>query len=66
MKMILTAAATPDEYIACLTGWQRDYAAALRRVVWSAAPELEERLKWGHLVWRRACRAPLTRNSRSR
>lgn len=51
MKMILTTAATPDEYIACLAGWQRAYAQALRAVVTSAAPGLEERLKWGHLVY---------------
>ncbi|MCR6477264.1 DUF1801 domain-containing protein [Variovorax sp. ZS18.2.2] len=50
MKMVLTSAATPDEYIACLGGWQRDYAAALRRAVREAVPELEERLKWGHIV----------------
>ena len=51
MKMILTSAATPDEYVACLGGWQRAYAQALREVVANAAPELEERLKWGHLVY---------------
>lgn len=50
MKMILTSAITPDEYIACLSGWQRDYAAALRRAVHEAVPVLEERLKWGHIV----------------
>ena len=47
MKMILTPATTPDGYIGYLTGWQRSYAEALR----NAAPELEERLKWGHLVY---------------
>lgn len=51
MKMILTSAASPDEYIDCLAGWQRSYAAALRSTVLMAAPELEERLKWGHLVY---------------
>lgn len=51
MKMILTSAKTPDEYIECLSGWQRDYAEALRFAVRGAAPELEERLKWGHLVY---------------
>jgi hypothetical protein len=50
MKMILTSAKTPDEYIECLDGWQRDYAEALRFAVRGAAPELEERLKWGHIV----------------
>jgi len=51
VKMILTSAASPDEYIDCLAGWQRSYAAALRSTVLKAAPELEERLKWGHLVY---------------
>lgn len=50
MKMVLTSARTPDEYIACLSGWQQAYAAALRQAVREAAPQLEERLKWGHLV----------------
>jgi len=51
MKMILTPAKTPDEYIACLSGWQRRQAEALRGAVRHAAPALEERLKWGHLVF---------------
>ena len=51
MKMILTSANTPDEYIACLGGWQRSYAEALRAAVLASAPQLEERLKWGHLVY---------------
>lgn len=51
MKMILTAARNPDEYIACLGGWQRTYAQALRCAVRQVAPELEERLKWGHIVY---------------
>jgi hypothetical protein len=50
MKMILTSATNPDEYIACLDGWQRAYANALRWAVRGAAPALEERLKWGHIV----------------
>lgn len=50
VKMILTPAKSPDEYFACLRGWQRDYAEALRLAVLGAAPELEERLKWGHVV----------------
>lgn len=51
MKMILTPATTPDEYIDCLTGWQQTFAVALRHAVRGAAPELQERLKWGHLVY---------------
>jgi hypothetical protein len=49
--MVLTSAHSPDEYIACLEGWQRAYAAALRAAVLASAPELGERLKWGHLVY---------------
>jgi hypothetical protein len=51
MKMILTSATTPDEYIDSLTGWQRGFAEALRNAVRTAAPDLQERLKWGHLVY---------------
>ncbi|PKO30810.1 MAG: hypothetical protein CVU36_07880 [Betaproteobacteria bacterium HGW-Betaproteobacteria-9] len=51
MKMVLTQATNPDEYIGCLRGWQHSYAQALRGVVRDAAPELEERLKWGHIVY---------------
>lgn len=43
-------AASPDAYIASLTGWQRRYAEALRWAVVSAAP-LQENVKWGHLVY---------------
>ena len=51
MKMILTPATTPDEYIGYLSGWQRSFAQALRSTVLAAAPDLDERLKWGHLVY---------------
>lgn len=51
MKMILTPARNPDEYIACLDGWQRAYAEALRSAVRGAACELDEGLKWGHIVY---------------
>jgi hypothetical protein len=40
MKMVLTSAKNPDEYIKCLSGWQRTYVAALRSAVREAAPEL--------------------------
>ena len=50
-KMILTPAASADEYIQYLGGWQRSYAEALRLAVRECAPELDERLKWGHLVY---------------
>ena len=51
MKMILTSAKNPDEYAASFDGWRRDYVLALREVVRSTASALEERLKWGHLVY---------------
>lgn len=49
--MILTSAKTSDEYFALLVGWQASFARALRSVVREAAPELEERLKWGHALY---------------
>ena len=49
--MILTPATTPAEYLACLNGWQAPCARALRETTRAAAPELDERLKWGHLVF---------------
>jgi hypothetical protein len=51
MKMILTPATNPDEYVDALTAWQRRYVEALRLAVRSSVPELDERLKWGHLVY---------------
>jgi hypothetical protein len=51
VKMILTTAKDPDEYIECLTGWQRAYAQALRSAVRRAVPGLDESLKWGHIVY---------------
>ena len=51
MKMVLTPAKQPSEYLAFLDGWQRRYVEALREAVLSAAPELEEKIKWGHLVY---------------
>ena len=51
MKMVLTSATTPDEYVEAWSGWQRAYLAALRTAVRAAAPALREQLKWGHLVY---------------
>jgi hypothetical protein len=51
LKMILTPANTPAEYLAGLDGWQAPCARALRDTLVTAAPELDERLKWGHLVY---------------
>ena len=49
--MILTDATTPAEYLACFSGWRCAYAAALHAAVSEAAPQLEARLKWGHIVY---------------
>lgn len=43
-------AASPDAYVAALRGWRREIVDALRNAVVAAAP-LEERIKWGHLVY---------------
>jgi hypothetical protein len=50
MKMTLTPAHTPDEYLQHLSGWQQAYTRALWQAAVEAAPVLEARLKWGHLV----------------
>lgn len=50
MKAGAKVAATPDAYVAALTGWQRTQVEALRTVVRMAA-SLEERIKWTHLVY---------------
>jgi hypothetical protein len=44
------AAESPDAYVASLSGWQGRQVAALRDAVRAAAP-LDERIKWGHLVF---------------
>jgi len=43
-------AADPDAYVAALTGWQRKCVEALRSGVRRAAT-LEEKIKWGHIVY---------------
>jgi hypothetical protein len=43
-------AADPDAYVAALGGWQQRGVAALRQAVLECAP-LEERIRWGHLVY---------------
>lgn len=45
-----TPAATPDEYVAGLSGWRRACVENLRVNV-RAAGDLEEAVKWGHLVY---------------
>jgi hypothetical protein len=46
-----TPATTPDKYVEGLTGWQRARVGALRAEVVRTEPSLDERLKWGHLVF---------------
>ncbi len=43
-------AASPDAYVAALSGWRREGAEALRTGV-RAAAALDEVVKWGHLVY---------------
>lgn len=43
-------AANPDAYVAGLSGWQQACVTALRKAVRSV-DGLEERIKWGHLVY---------------
>ncbi|MGH8503229.1 MAG: DUF1801 domain-containing protein [Gammaproteobacteria bacterium] len=45
-----TLAANPDAYVAEVSGWQRACVEGLRKTV-SAASDLEEVLKWSHLVY---------------
>lgn len=49
MKRVAPAA-DPDAYVAALTGWRRRSVEALRAATLTAAT-LEERIKWGHLVY---------------
>jgi hypothetical protein len=43
-------AASPDAYVAALTGWRRACVEELRAAVRGAA-QLDEVVKWGHLVY---------------
>lgn len=43
-------AASPEAYVSALTGWQKPLVQSLRRAT-LAAGALEERIKWGHLVY---------------
>jgi hypothetical protein len=46
----MTPAASPDAYVAALSGWRRKTVEALRTAV-RAAAKLEEVIKWGNLVY---------------
>src|SRR5215207_9192666 len=43
-------AANPDAYVAAISGWQRPCVESLRAAVRSAG-DVEEVVKWGHLVY---------------
>ena len=43
-------AANPDAYVTGLSGWQRACVEGIRKAV-RAASDLEEVVKWGHLVY---------------
>ncbi|MBX9399914.1 DUF1801 domain-containing protein [Lysobacter sp. BMK333-48F3] len=43
-------AASPDAYVAALDGWHRPLVESLRRATLGAGT-LDERIKWGHLVY---------------
>ena len=43
-------AASPDEYVESLSGWRRACVEHLRANV-RAASDVEEQVKWGHLVY---------------
>jgi len=49
MKKV-TPAASPDAYVAALSGWRRKCVAGLRADV-RASATLDEAIKWGHLVY---------------
>jgi hypothetical protein len=44
------SAASPDAYVDALAGWRRTLVESLRKAVLAAA-KLEERIKWGNLVY---------------
>jgi len=56
MKKVIPAA-NPYAYVAALSGWQKEFVTALREAVLEAAPQLEERIKWTHLVY--FCNGPV-------
>ena len=55
MKRGMPPAASPEAYVAALTGWRQDSVSALRAAVLGAGPAskvaLQEAIKWGHLVY---------------
>ncbi len=49
-------AESPDAYVAALAGWRRTLVESLRKAA-LAAGRLEEKIKWGHLVY--SCNGPV-------
>ncbi len=56
---------SPDAYVAALSGWRMTLVGGLRRAT-LAAGTLEERIKWGHLVYFRNGPVLLIRAEESR
>ena len=50
MKRVAPAA-NPDAYVDALAGWQASHVRALRAEALAAVEALEEKIKWGHLVY---------------
>jgi hypothetical protein len=45
-----TPAESPEDYVKALGGWRKTLVVGLRKAT-RAAGELDERIKWGHLVY---------------
>lgn len=45
-----TPAESPDAYVSALAGWRRQIVEALRAAT-RATGDLDERIKWGHIVY---------------
>lgn len=50
MKRVIPAG-NPDAYVDALAGWQATLVRALRAEALAAVEALEEKIKWGHLVY---------------
>ena len=44
-------AASPDAYVAALAGWQAKHVRVLREEALAAVKGLDEKIKWGNLVY---------------
>lgn len=44
-------APNPDAYVAALDGWRRECVESLRAAVLTTCSDLDELIKWGHLVY---------------